>query len=303
MSYFIFMKVILIPAKPKKNETEKLRVAAYCRVSTRQPEQISSLESQIYYYERKIKSNKNWLYRGVYYDIGSGLRREQRIGLVKLLKQAEKGRIDLILVKSISRLARNTVDLLEATRMLKDKGVDIVFENENLKLSERYTEMLLSIRSAVAQEESRNISNSIKWGYQRRFERGEIQTKYKNFMGYTEKNGELVVIPEEATIVKKIFELYAEGYSIRKICSYLEDNGIKTKTGKTKWAPNVISKMLHNEKYKGCTLMQKTYSEDLLTGKRKKNNGEVRQYYYEDSHPAIVSKKLYDAVQNILCEK
>ena len=220
------------------------------------------------------------LYRGVFYDIGSGLRREQRIGLVKLLKQAEKGRIDLILVKSISRLARNTVDLLEATRMLKDKGVDIVFENENLKLSERYTEMLLSIRSAVAQEESRNISNSIKWGYQRRFERGEIQTKYKNFMGYTEKNGELVVIPEEATIVKKIFELYAEGYSIRKICSYLEDNGIKTKTGKTKWAPNVISKMLHNEKYKGCTLMQKTYSEDLLTGKRKKNNGEVRQYYY-----------------------
>ena len=290
MSYFIFMKVILIPAKPKKNETEKLRVAAYCRVSTRQPEQISSLESQIYYYERKIKSNKNWLYRGVYYDIGSGLRREQRIGLVKLLKQAEKGRIDLILVKSISRLARNTVDLLEATRMLKDKGVDIVFENENLKLSERYTEMLLSIRSAVAQEESRNTSNSIKWGYQRRFERGEIQTKYKNFMGYTEKNGELVIVPEEATIVKKIFELYAEGYS-------------KTKTGKTKWAPNVIGKMLHNEKYKGCTLMQKTYSEDLLTGKRKKNNGEVRQYYYEDSHPAIVSKKLYDAVQNILCEK
>ncbi len=303
MSYFIFMKVILIPAKPKKNETEKLRVAAYCRVSTRQPEQISSLESQIYYYERKIKSNKNWLYRGVYYDIGSGLRREQRIGLVKLLKQAEKGRIDLILVKSISRLARNTVDLLEATRMLKDKGVDIVFENENLKLSERYTEMLLSIRSAVAQEESRNTSNSIKWGYQRRFERGEIQTKYKNFMGYTEKNGELVIVPEEATIVKKIFELYAEGYSIRKICSYLEENGIKTKTGKTKWAPNVIGKMLHNEKYKGCTLMQKTYSEDLLTGKRKKNNGEVRQYYYEDSHPAIVSKKLYDAVQNILCEK
>ena len=303
MSYFIFMKVILIPAKPKKNETEKLRVAAYCRVSTRQPEQISSLESQIYYYERKIKSNKNWLYRGVYYDIGSGLRREQRIGLVKLLKQAEKGRIDLILVKSISRLARNTVDLLEATRMLKDKGVDIVFENENLKLSEQYTELLLSIRSAVAQEESRNTSNSIKWGYQRRFERGEIQTKYKNFMGYTEKNGELVIVPEEATIVKKIFELYAEGYSIRKICSYLEENGIKTKTGKAKWAPNVISKMLHNEKYKGCTLMQKTYSEDLLTGKRKKNNGEVRQYYYEDSHPAIVSKKLYDAVQNILCEK
>ena len=180
--------------------------------------------------------------------------------------------------------------------MLKDIGVDIVFENENLKLSERYTEMLLSIRSAVAQEESRNTSNSIKWGYQRRFERGEIQTKYKNFMGYTEKNGELVIVPEEATIVKKIFELYAEGYSIRKICSYLEDNGIK-------WAPNVIGKMLHNEKYKGCTLMQKTYSEDLLTGKRKKNNGEVRQYYYEDSHPAIVSKKLYDAVQNILCEK
>ena len=296
----LFMKVILIPAKPKKSETEKLRVAAYCRVSTRQPEQISSLESQIYYYERKIKGNKNWLYRGVYYDIGSGLRREQRTGLAKLLKQAEKGRIDLILVKSISRLARNTVDVLEATRMLKDKGVDIVFENENLKLSEQYTELLLSIRSAVAQEESRNISNSIKWGYKRKFERGEIQTKYKNFMGYTEKNGEITIVPEEAEIVRTIFGMYAAGSSIRQICRHLEENGIKTKTGKAKWAPNVISKMLHNEKYKGCTLMQKTYSDDLLTGKRKKNNGEVKQYYYEDTHPAIVSKELFEKVQLLL---
>ena len=220
-----------------------------------------------------------------------------------MLRQAEKGKIDLILTKSISRLARNTVDVLEATRMLKDKGVDMFFENENLKLSDQQTEFVLTVISAVAQEESRNISENIKWGYQRKFERGEIQTKYKNFMGYTEKNGELVIVLEEATMVKKIFELYAEGYSIRKICSYLDDNEIKTKTGKTKWAPNVIGKMLHNEKYKGCTLMQKTYSEDLLTGKRKKNNGEVRQYYYEDTHPAIVSKELYDAVQNILCEK
>lgn len=157
--------------------------------------------------------------------------------------------------------------------------------------------------SAVAQEESRNISENIKWGYQRKFERGEIQTKYKNFMGYTEKNGELVIIPEEAAIVKKNFELYAEGYSIRKICSYLEDNGIKTKTGKTKWAPNVIGKMLHNEKYKGCTLMQKSYGEDLLSGKRKKSRGEIKQYYYEDTHPAIVSKELYEKVQMLLNAK
>jgi site-specific DNA recombinase len=181
--------------------------------------------------------------------------------------------------------------------MLKNKGVDIIFENENLKLSDQQTELVLAIMSAVAQEESRNISENIKWGYQRKFERGEIQTKYKNFMGYTEKNGELVIVPEEAAIVKKIFELYADGYSIRKICSYLEDNGIKTKTGKTKWAPNVIGKMLHNEKYKGCTLMQKTYGEDLLSGKRKKNRGEIKQYYYEDTHPAIVSKELYEKVQ------
>jgi site-specific DNA recombinase len=223
--------------------------------------------------------------------------------LAKVLKQAEKGRIDLILTKSVSRLARNTVDVLEATRMLKDKGVDMFFENENLKLSDQQTEFVLTVISAVAQEESRNISENIKWGYQRKFERGEIQTKYKNFMGYTEKNGELVIVPEEATIVKKIFELYAEGYSIRKICSYLEDNGIKTKTGKTKWAPNVIGKMLHNEKYKGCTLMQKTYSEDLLSGKRRKNHGEVKQYYYKDTHPAIVSKELYEKVQLRLNEK
>ena len=296
MSYFCFMEVIRIPANPKEVKKQKLRVAAYCRVSSADPEQIASLESQVYYYERKIKSNKSWLYRGVYYDVGSGLRTEQRKGLAKMLRQAEKGKIDLILTKSISRLARNTVDVLEATRMLKDKGVDMFFEIENLKLSDQQTEFVLTVISAVAQEESRNISENIKWGYQRKFERGEIQTKYKNFMGYTEKNGELVIVPEEATIVKKIFELYAEGYSIRKICSYLEDNGIKTKTGKTKWAPNVIGKMLHNEKYKGCTLMQKTYGEDLLSGKRK-NRGEIKQYYYEDTHPAIVSKELYEKVQ------
>ena len=272
MSYFCFMEVILIPAKPKEVKKQKLRVAAYCRVSSADPEQIASLESQVYYYERKIESNKSWLYRGVYYDVGSGLRTEQRKGLAKMLRQAEKGKIDLILTKSISRLARNTVDVLEATRMLKDKGVDMFFENENLKLSDQQTEFVLTVISAVAQEESRNISENIKWGYQRKFERGEIQTKYKNFMGYTGKNGELVIVPKEAAIVKKIFELYAEGYSIRKICSYLEDNGIKTKTGKTKWAPNVIGKMLHNEKYKGCTLMQKTYSEDLLSGKRKNSS-------------------------------
>ena len=188
MSYFCFMEVILIPAKPKEVKKQKLRVAAYCRVSSADPEQIASLESQVYYYERKIKSNKSWLYRGVYYDVGSGLRTEQRKGLAKMLRQAEKGKIDLILTKSISRLARNTVDVLEATRMLKDKGVDMFFENENLKLSDQQTELMLAILSAVAQEESRNISENIKWGYQRKFERGEIQTKYKNFMGYTEKS-------------------------------------------------------------------------------------------------------------------
>ena len=135
------MIVIRIPAKPKEEKRQKLRVAAYCRVSSAEPEQIASLESQVYYYERKIKSNKNWLYRGVYYDVGSGLRTEQRKGLAKMLRQAEKGRIDLILTKSVSRLARNTVDVLEATRMLKDKGVDIIFENENLKLSDQQTEL------------------------------------------------------------------------------------------------------------------------------------------------------------------
>lgn len=234
------MEVIRIPAKPKIQKTGKLRVAAYCRISSRHKEQVESLESQLIYYERKIKDNKSWLYRGVYYDIGSGLRKEQRKGLARLLKQVEKGKLDLIITKSVSRLGRNTVDVLEAVRLMKEKGVDMYFENENIKLSEQQTELLLSIRCAVAQEES------------------------------------------------------------RKICAYLEENGIKTKTGKTKWAPNVIGKMLHNEKYKGCTLIRKTYSDDLLSGKRKKNNGEVTQYYYEDTHPAIVSKELFERVQNQL---
>lgn len=289
-------KIIFIPTKLPK--CKKARVAAYCRVSTLSKIQRESLEWQIAHYTNLISKNSDWILTGVFYDIGkSGLRKEGRPGLKEMLEKASKGQIDYILVKSISRLSRDTLELLKIIRDLRERGINMHFETENLDSIKLENELEITLRSVLAQEESKNTSENIRWGFRRKFERGDIFTKYKNFMGYTCIDGEMVIAPEEAEVVRKIFELYLKGLSFRQIKMYLESMDIKTTTGNEHWDPSTIQKMLKNEKYRGDSRLQKTYVEDVMTGKKIKNTGQVTSYYIRNSHPAIVSNEVFDKVQ------
>lgn len=289
-------KIIVIPPKPI--EFKKLQVAAYCRVSALGPAQRRSLDWQIKTYTNMILENTDWIFAGVFFDVGkSGLRRKGRTGLDKMLKKASKGKIDYILVKSISRLSRDTVEVLKIIRYLRERGINMHFENENLDSIRLDKELEITLRSMLAQEESKNISENIRWGFQRKFEKGDIFTKYKNFMGYTCVDGEMVIVPEQAEIVRKIFDLYLKGLSFGQIKNYLGSSEIKTVTGNNHWDTTTIQKMLKNEKYKGDTMLQKTYTEDYMTGKKIRNIGQRNRYYVSNSHPAIVSAKVFDKVQ------
>lgn len=237
-------KVRYIPAKPIKSR--KLRVAAYCRVSTSVPVQMGSLEIQIKTYTQMIESCSDWIFVGVFYDIGSGLRRSGRTGLDSLLKKAKRGKVDYILTKSISRVSRDTLELLKIIRFLRERGINMYFENEDLDSIKQEKEFEITLRSMLAQDESRNISENIQWGFQRKFEKGDIFTKYKNFMGYTCVDGEIVIVPEQAEIVRKIFKLYLQGLTFGQIKTYLESMGIKTVTGNDHWDTTTIQKMLKN---------------------------------------------------------
>ena len=293
--------VWIIPPKPKENK--KLRVAAYCRVSTSGPEQLRSLEIQISAYTKMIKSHPNWRFAGVFYDIESGLRRSGRKSLDKLLSKAAKDKIDYIITKSISRVSRDTLEVLKIIRFLRERGINMHFENEKLDSIEADNEFEITLRGMLAQDESRNTSENIQWGFQRKFEKGDIFTKYKNFMGYDCVAGEIVIVPEQAEVVRKIFDLYLQGLSLGQIKSYLESQGIKTVTGKDDWNAKTIRDMLKNEKYKGDTMLQKTFTEDFMTGKRSKNIGQRNRYYVKDSHPAIVSVEVFDKVQEEMAKR
>lgn len=208
------------------------------------------------------------------------------------------GKIDLVLTKSVSRFARNTVDSLQNIRKLKEKNIGVYFEKEGVNTLEGTGELLITILSSQAQEESRNLSENTRWGLVRRFENGIVSVNHKKFLGYTkDENGELVIVPEEAELVRRIFRLYLEGASILQITRALETDQIKTVTGKDKWHCSVIEKMLQNEKYMGDALLQKTYTIDFLTKKRVKNQGIVPQYYIEDNHEPIIPKELFYRVQ------
>ena len=293
--------VRIIPPKPKENK--KLRVAAYCRVSTSGPEQLRSLEIQIKTYTKMIKGHPNWLFAGVFYDIESGLRRSGRTGLDKMLKKVEKGKIDYIITKSISRVSRDTLEVLKIIRFLRERGINMHFENEKLDSIEADKEFEITLRGMLAQDESWNTSENIQWGFQRKFEKGDIFTKYKNFMGYDCVDGEIVIVPEQAEVVRKIFDLYLQGLSLGQIKSCLESQGIKTVTGKDDWNAKTIRDMLMNEKYTGDTMLQKTFTEDFMTGKKSKNIGQRNRYYVKDSHPAIVSAEVFDKVQEEMARR
>lgn len=303
-------KVSMIPAKPQydrsiKLSEKKLRVAAYCRVSTELEEQESSYEAQVEYYTRKIQETDNWKMAGIYADDGkSATNTKKRDDFNAMIKDALDGRIDMILTKSVSRFARNTVDSLLTIRKLKEKNVAVVFEKEGVNTMDGTGEILITILSSLAQEESRNISENTRWGVVRRFENGKMIVNHNKFMGYTKnENGDLVIVPEEAEIVRLIFRLYLEGYSAKRISRYLEENGIKTATGQDKWHDSVIFKMLRNEKYMGDALLQKTYTVDFMTKKKVINKGIVPQYYVEDDHEAIIPKELFYRVQEELARR
>lgn len=294
-------KVRFIPAKPIK--LKKIKVAAYCRVSTSTPVQMRSLKTQIESYTNMIENCPDWISSGVFYDIGSGLRRTGRTGLNALLRKAKGGKVDYILTKSISRVSRDTLELLKIIRTLRERGINMYFENENLDSIKQDKEFEITLRSMLTQDESRNISENIQWGFQRKFEKGNIFTKYKNFMGYTCIDGEIVIVPEQAEVVRKIFELYLQGKIFGQIKRYLESMNIKTVTGNEQWDTTTIQKMLKNEKYKGDTLLQKTYTEDFMTGRKVKNTGQRKQYYINRSHPAIVSDEVFDRVQEEMIKR
>ncbi|MBR5317762.1 MAG: recombinase family protein [Lachnospiraceae bacterium] len=287
-------EIICIPGRRKK---KNLKVAAYCRVSTKEESQQGSIDSQELYYEQLINENPDWIFAGIYVDYGSGLRRNGRDSLELMVEDACNGKIDYIITKSLSRFSRNTVDALEIIRLLKGRRIAMYFENEKIDTLEQTTEMELAIRCALAQEESRNMSENITWGYKRKFEHGDYFVKYKRFMGYRCENGNLEIIPEEAQTVRMIFYSYLMGKTLKQIKEELEKDDIKTATGKDNWSTYVIQKMLKNEKYAGCTLMQKTYCPNYMTGIRKINRGEVDQYFMTDTHPAIISRETYDKVQ------
>jgi DNA invertase Pin-like site-specific DNA recombinase len=278
------------------------RVAAYARVSTDSDEQFTSFEAQVDYYTRQITANADWVLVEVYTDEGiSGTNTKKRDGFNRMISDALSGKIDLIITKSISRFARNTVDTLTAVRQLKEKGVEVYFEKENIYTMDSKGELLITIMSSLAQEESRSISENVAWGKRAKCEEGKVYLPYKQFLGYEKgSDGQPQIVVEQAETVRLIYKLFLDGLMPSGIAKRLEAMGILSPAGKQRWQPGTVESILTNEKYKGDALLQKTFCVDFLTKKMKRNEGELPQYYVEQSHPAIVSPEVFDEVQQEL---
>jgi len=281
------------------NAVTKRRVAGYARVSTDSDEQFSSYEAQIDYYTKYIKSRDDWEFVSVYTDEGiSATNTKHRDGFNQMIQDALDGQIDLIVTKSVSRFARNTVDSLVTVRKLKEKGIEVFFEKEGIYTFDSKGELLITIMSSLAQEESRSISENITWGQRKRFSDGKVNMPYKHFLGYEKgEDGLPRIVAKEAVVVRLINKLYLEGKTPSGICKLLESANIPTPGGKQKWSQSTVGSILRNEKYKGDALLQKTFTVDFLSKKKKDNEGEVPQYYVENSHPAIIEPFEFDMVQ------
>lgn len=274
----------------------RIPVAAYARVSTNHEEQEDSLERQTEHYTEKIKSNLEWKFVGIYSDPGiTGTRADKRPGFQRLIADCKEGKVKKILVKSISRFARNTVDALNYIRMLKELNIGIFFENEQIDTLSAGGEVLITVLAAMAEQESRNMSTNIKWAFKKKFQDGEIQLNYTWFLGYTrDENKNLVIVPEEAKVVRRIYREYLMGRSTTMIANGLTADGIPTPSKKTKWRSKVIQSILTNEKYMGCAFLGKTCKMDVLSKKRVDSE---EMYYVENSHPAIIDKATWEMVQ------
>ena len=298
------MRIIEIPASMResalrKNTVRKLRVAAYCRVSTEEEEQQGSFEIQKLYYTEKINSTPEWEVAGIYADDGiSGVHTKKRDGFNQMIQDCKKHRIDLILTKSISRFARNTLDSIQYVRMLKQMGIAVVFEKENINTATMNSEMILTVLSAFAQAESESISQNVARGKRMGYKHGKFAFPYGRIIGYRKgADGKPEIIPEQAEIIRLIFNRYLQGDSLQSIKAKLETAGALTARGNTAWSAQSIQRILQNEKYCGDVLLQKTFTEDVLTGVHKKNTGQLPQYYIENYHEGIVSKQMFREVQ------
>ena len=285
----------------QKTAVVKRRVAGYARVSTATDEQFTSYEAQVDYYTRFIQTHSDWQFVKVYADEGiSGLGTKKRDGFNEMISDALAGKIDLIITKSVSRFARNTVDGLVTIRKLKEKGVEVFFEKENIYSLDGKGELLLTIMSSLAQEESRSISENVTWGQRKRFSDGKVSMPYKRFLGYEKganKGDPPVVNREQAELVRRIYRSFMKGYSTYEIAKQLTAEGVPTPGGKTVWRKSTIESILTNEKYSGAARLQKTFTVDFLTKKKKINEGEVPQYLIKESHEAIIAPDEWNAVQ------
>ena len=302
---------MVIPAKRqvgnnvKRGQKPKLRVAAYCRVSTDSDEQATSYEAQIEHYTEYISKNPDWVLAGIFADEGiTGTNTKKRTEFNRMIDECMDGIIDMIITKSISRFARNTLDCLKYIRQLKEKNIPVFFEKESINTMDSKGEVLLTIMASLAQQESQSLSQNIKLGLQYRYQQGHVQVNHNRFLGYTkDADGHLIIDPNQAEIVRRIYREYLEGFSMDKIAAGLERDGVLTGAGKVKWHTSTINKILRNEKYMGDALLQKTYTTDFLTKKRIKNNGTVPQYYVESDHEAIIPKDIFLLVQEELVRR
>lgn len=278
------------------------RTAAYARVSTNREEQLNSIEAQKDYYVRFIAGNPSWEFSGLYVDEGiSGTSHLHRDGFNKMIKDALGGKFDLIVTKSISRFARNTVDTLTSIRDLKAVDVEVYFEKENIFTLDSKGEFLITLMSSLAQEESRSISENVAWGIRKRFSDGKVSIPYGHFLGYDKgKDGNLQINEAEAVTVCLIYKMFLEGLAPHTIANHLTATGIPSPGGKAIWNHGAVRSMLSNEKYKGDALLQKGFTVDFLTKKKKANEGELPQYYIKDNHQAIIAPPLFELVQQEL---
>lgn len=282
-----------------RQSVKKLRMAAYCRVSTDQEEQLLSYENQLNYYTTFIRNNSMYEFAGIYADEGiSGTNTKKRDEFNRMIADCREGKIDRIITKSISRFARNTLDCLNYVRELKELGIGIIFEKENIDTLDAKGEVLLTILSSLAQDESRSISENSTWGIRRRFEKGQHKMSTKRFLGFdTDEDGKLVINRQQAPTVKRLYAEFLSGKTPDYIKRIFEREGVQNWDGGTKWQATTLISMLENEKYKGDAILQKSYTVDFLTKKRVMNQGEIQKFYIEDDHEALIEPWIWECVQ------
>ena len=302
-------EIIKIPANRTladlRRKKPKLRVAAYCRVSTEEEEQQSSFEIQVAYYTNLITNHEGWELAGIFADEGiSGVRTNKREQFKKMITLCRKKKIDLILTKSVSRFARNTLDCIHHVRLLKSWGIPVIFEKEGIDTSDMNSEMILTCLSSFAQAESESISGNVTKGIRMGYRQGKFTFHYKNFLGYRKgPDGEPEIVPEEAEVIRMIAQNFLNGDSLITIKKTLERMGALTATGNKNWSTESIQRILQNEKYMGDVLLQKTYTADFIEGRVKKNNGELPQYYIKDHHPAIIPREMFYQIQEEIARR